>query len=229
MEGYPYPNRDNREVDRFSFRTRLADAGEITLVHRLQLMQQVSSLAEAQALMDPDRLFLERCRQVEELMQSHNEIDLLDLSAVLRQLLLDDHPLIHAANAKHRLKLRFRAGEFRNRPDVHTAVLSLEDGLDPETRPPGSPSKEVNFDGLIGHIILFINGQGHSIRDVIKLASDVAGGVHAGNAKDRQKLIAEYSAHFGIGGLPGAIRQLKAIARVTLRGLHPLVQAIQKG
>jgi hypothetical protein len=39
---------------------------------------------------DADRLFLARCKQIETAMQSTNEIELLDLSAHLRQLLIDD-------------------------------------------------------------------------------------------------------------------------------------------
>jgi hypothetical protein len=42
------------------------------------------------------------------------------------------------------------------------------------------------------------------------------------------KKIAEYSAGFGIGGLPAAIRQLQAIARVTIKGLSPLIEMLKK-
>jgi hypothetical protein len=178
---------------------------------------------------DAEPLFLERCQQIKTLMQSHREIDLLDLSAVLRQLLDDDRPLVHQANAKRRLKLKFHVGLFRNQPDEYTSVQSLEDGLDPETRPPGSPSREVDFDGFINHKILFLKGQAHSVLDVIKLGANVAGGVHrTDNPREKQKLIAEYSASVGIGGLPGAIRQTKAIARVALKGFRPLIEAIEK-
>jgi hypothetical protein len=118
--------------------------------------------------MDAERLFVERCRQLENLMKSHNEIDLLDVSAILRQLLLDDTPLAHKANQKHRIKFSFIVGLFRNAPDEHTDFLILEDGVDPQTRPPGSPSKEVNFGGFIKHEVLFIKGHGETIRDVIK-------------------------------------------------------------
>jgi hypothetical protein len=98
-----------------------------------------------------------------------------------------------------------------------------------ETGLPGRLTKEVNFKDFINHKVLVINGQPYSVRDVIKFASDVAGGVHhTSNPKERQKLVADYSAHFGIGGLPGGIRQLKAIARVTLKGLRPLIEAAEK-
>jgi hypothetical protein len=178
--------------------------------------------------MDAERLFIQRCERTGELAQSQKEIDMLDLAANLRQLLVDDYPLVHQANAENRLKLTFRVGEFRNQPDQYTAILALEDGLDPDTRPPGSPSREVNFNGFMNHRILFLKGKGHSVQDVIQMAANVAGGVHrTDNPSDKQKLIADYSRSVSIGGLPGAIRQLQAIARVALKGLSPLIAAIE--
>jgi hypothetical protein len=180
--------------------------------------------------MDAERLFVERCKQVGELACSHKEIDLLDLAAKLRQLFVDDHPLVHQANTNHRLKLIFRVGDFRIQPDIYTAILSLEDGVDPDTRPPGSPSREVNFDGFMNHKILFLKGKGRSVRDIIQMGANVAGGVHrTDNPNEKQKLIADYSRSVSIGGLPGAIRQLQAIARVALKGLYPLIAAIDAG
>jgi hypothetical protein len=176
--------------------------------------------------MEADKLFLERCKQISRLMESNHEIDLLDLSAVLRQVLLDG--LLHKANAKKRIKLIFRVGEFYYTPDQYTAVMGLEDGLDQQTARPGKVSKDVNFDHFIGYTILYLNGHPHSVGDVIKLAANVAGGVHhVDNPREQQKIIAEYSAALNIGGLPGAIRQLKPIGRVALRGFQPLVEALQ--
>lgn len=179
--------------------------------------------------MQADELFVERCKQVERLLASNQEIDLLDLAGVLRQLLLDGTPLAHKAN-KGGLKLRFNVGTFRQEPDQRTTFLILEDGLDPETRPPGSPAKEVNFDGFLGHAILYIDGKAHSVADVVKFAANVAGGVHhVDNPKAAQKALSEFSTLYRIGGLPSGVRQMKAIGRVTLKGLQPLVAAVTKG
>jgi hypothetical protein len=177
--------------------------------------------------MDAAPLFLARCRQIETAMVSTNEIELLDLSAHLRQLLIDDTSPLHHVNRDRRLKLKFVVGEFRQRPDSHTRILSLEDGIDPETRPPGSPQKEVSLGGFLDHTILYLKGQPRSVGDVIKFAAHVAGGVHQATPSDRQRLIYAYSSQISIGGLPGAIRQLQAIARVALRGLRPLIEAIE--
>jgi hypothetical protein len=178
--------------------------------------------------MDSDRLFLERCKQVEKGMQSSDELELLDLSAKLRQLFLDDHPLIHLANHERRIKLKFVVGDFTQAPDVHTVILSLEDGLDPDGRRPGTPRTEVGLDGFLGHKVLYLKGQPHTVRDVIKLAANVSGGVHrTPNPDQRQKLLADFAASISIGGLPGALRQLQAIARGALKGLRPLIEAVE--
>lgn len=177
--------------------------------------------------MNVDGLFLGRCKQLEKLMQSHDELELLDVSAILRQMLADDHPLIHKANASRRIRIVFQVGMFKQPPDEFTTFQSLEDGVDPYTRPPGSPSKEVDINGLLRHEILIIRGTPQTIKDVIQFAANVAGGVHhTTNPKERQRLIAEYSAHFSLGGLPAGIRQLQAIARVFLRGVAPLIYTI---
>jgi hypothetical protein len=179
--------------------------------------------------MDAAQLFLARCKQIETAMVSTNEIELLDLSAHLRQLLIDETSPLHRVNREPRLKLKFVVGEFRQRPDNHTRILSLEDGVDPEIRPPGSPRKEVGLGGFLGHTIVYLQGQPRSVENVIKFGANVAGGVHQATPSDRQKLIYDYSSQVSIGGLPGAIRQLQVIARVALRGLRPLIEAIEKG
>jgi hypothetical protein len=177
--------------------------------------------------MDAASLFLARCKQIETAMASTSEIDLLDLSAHLRQLLIDDTSPLHQVNRERRIKLRFVVGEFRQLPDQYTRILSLEDGVDPEIRPPGSPTKKVGLGGFLGHTILYLQGQPRSVSDVIKFGANVAGGVHHATPSEKQKLIHEYSSQVSIGGLPGAIRQLQAIARVVLRGLHPLIEAVE--
>jgi hypothetical protein len=175
-----------------------------------------------------ERLFLERCDQIARRTQSPQEIDLLDLPAALRQLLLDGPPLVHKVNRTHRLKLRFRVGNFTMQPDKFTVVLALEDGLDPDTGRPGRPVSEVDLDGFLAHKVIILRQASHSVADVIRFAANVAGGVHHDQKpKEAQKILADYGAMFGLGGLPAGIRQLQAIGRVTLKGLSPLIETVR--
>lgn len=178
--------------------------------------------------MQAERLFLERCDQIAHRVHSPREIDLLDLASGLRQLLLDGPPLIHKVNRTHRLKLRFRVGNFTLQPDKFTTVLALEDGLDPDTARPGKPVSEVDLDGLLAHKVIIMRQASHSVAHVIRFAANVAGGVHHDQKpREAQIVLADYSAMFGLGGLPAGIRQLQAIGRVTLKGLSPLMEAVR--
>jgi hypothetical protein len=67
------------------------------------------------------------------------------------------------------------------------------------------------------------------VGDIIKYAANVAGGVHQATPSERPTLMHMYAAQVSMGGLPGAIRQLQAIARVALRGLRPLIEAVENG
>lgn len=178
--------------------------------------------------MDAESLFLNRCKQLSEKINSGNEIDMLDSSAILRQLLIDGTPVLHQANLKYKLKPEFTVCDFSVQPDEFTVNLSLEDGLDPDTRRPGAPRKAVGLDGFLSHPVVYLKGKPHSVRDIIKHCAEVLGGVHlTNNPKERQKLLANYSAEFSIGGLPGATRQMAAVGRVALKGFAPLINAIE--
>jgi hypothetical protein len=105
----------------------------------------------------------------------------------------------------------------------------IDDGIDPEALPPQSPARKaavtLNRDQFLSHVIMRLNGANISISDAIRYAANVAGGVHH-DPRKKKELLAEFSNRFGYGGFPLGIRQLKAIARVALRGLQPLIEDV---
>lgn len=181
--------------------------------------------------MDPNRLFIERCQQVHLLLESHREIDLLDLSGLLRQLLFDQHSLVDTVNT-FKLNLVFHTGTFRQAPDHYTALLSLDDGIDPNTRPPRSPSADLCLGEFLDHVVIYAHGNVLTVKDVIRHAANVAGGIHYDPRSPLKhpepQLLRMLSEGWGLGGLPLGIRMLSAIARVTMRALAPLVEEVEK-
>ena len=180
--------------------------------------------------MHPDRLFLERCEQIALLSESYREIDILDIGARLRALVLDKHSLVEVANI-NRLKLRFKVGKFLPLPPgtPEPMFMSLEDALDPFTCVGPSLNTELNYDDFLCHHIMNINGNKILIKHVIQASSNLMGGIHYDPRpdKDHQKLV-ELSKFIEIGGTPASIRILKAIGRVTLRGLEPLIVDVSR-
>jgi len=180
--------------------------------------------------MDAEVLFLERCNQIHILAQSLREIDILDIGGRLRQLFMDDKHLISTAN-KDKIKLRFEVGRFSEEPDPYEAYVvyhSLEDGVDPYL--PGREREPLvlNMDDFLAHHIMTINGKRILIKDIISFTSHVAGSIHYDpRPKKDFEALSEFAKYFSLGGLPRGTRILKAIARVALRGLQPLVDDIK--
>jgi hypothetical protein len=82
----------------------------------------------------------------------------------------------------------------------------------------------MTIDQFLAQAVLVIEGKKYSVKDVIKFAANVAGAVHH-DPKAKPEFVAQkkYSELFRIGGFPAGIRQLRAIARVTLKALEPLL------
>lgn len=182
--------------------------------------------------MSPDDLFLERCRQVREAEHSHQEIDTLDLAGRLRQLVLDKHCLVAVVN-KNKIKLRFEVGQFRAMPpdlEAHAVFRSLEDGLDPETSArPMQPRLKLNIDDFLSHHVMTISGNKLAVKHVIRFASHVGGSIHYDPMPDAEyEGLYNVSKNLFIGGMPAGTRILKAITRVTLKGLADLIEDVER-
>lgn len=163
------------------------------------------------------------------LLKSNEEIELLDLSGILLQLLLDKKSVVDTVNI-NRLKLEFHVGTWRIPPHPRTIFQTLEDGIDPETSRPGGPTMKLSRAKFLNHPVTYVEG-GHYIlvKDVIKYAANVAGGKHH-DPKPRPEyyIIDALSQRVTGFGMPLGIHQLKSIARVTLRSFQPLVEDVEK-
>ncbi|WKZ37708.1 MAG: hypothetical protein QY332_07155 [Anaerolineales bacterium] len=76
-------------------------------------------------------------------------------------------------------------------------------------------------------IVTVVNNHKYTVRDVIQFEANVMGGVHAGSPKtEKERVLKEIDSTFSVGGYASSVRQLMAIARVILKALDPLRQAI---
>lgn len=63
--------------------------------------------------------------------------------------------------------------------------------------------------------------------DIILFEANVCGGIHAGSPKsEKEKALNRINESISIGGYVSTLRQLLAIARIILKSLNPLRQAI---
>ncbi len=182
--------------------------------------------------MSSDQLLLETLTDLEERLAQADEYALLRAAALLRQLLLEQQPLVATVNRSRGLKLTFTVTDNDSYVEMllgdGATFYSAEDGLDPTTSPFGQ-AQALTRDQFLKRRVMIVNGHTMSVHDVIDQLAHIEGGVHVGEPRTaKEKALRNAAAVFGIGGLPAGTRMLKAIGRVTLVALGELRDAVRK-
>lgn len=177
-----------------------------------------------------EKLFLNTITDLECRVTSREEYDLLGISAIVRKLFLDSNSLVDQVNKEIKLKLNFEIGEEPPLPTncPKPDFSSLQDGLAPEDLPPGFRIKTKNRDEFFSTVVATVKGKCITVKDIIKFEANISGGVHIDTPKKENEIIlSEISQKFLIFGHRIPLRQLKSIAKVILKSLIPLKNAIQ--
>ena len=175
--------------------------------------------------MNPNALFLRTLSDIENRLTMSDPYEVLLIAGLLRKLFLDDFPLVDQVNRVHRIKLEFEVAlpSGRPKPEDSDCFWTVQDGLDPDTAAPGKPRQVLSRDQFFSETVTVIFGRVYSVRDIIQFEANVAGAVHAGAPKsDKEKALHELGASLGVGGYSPSLRQLLAIARVSLKALGSL-------
>lgn len=176
--------------------------------------------------MNACELFKRVYEDLEEIDSQASEYEMLRAATLLRQLLLDDAPLIHRANEKLKLPLSFPVcgieyvkTVFGLNPDNYIALESIHTS----TRISGDGPNLLSLSDFLSTPVLITNGSIQTIEIVIKHAAIILGGVHFGIPVYNERLEPAYmNDNITSFDLPISVQQLKPIIRVTLDGLRPL-------
>jgi len=152
--------------------------------------------------------------------------DVIRASGLLRQLLLDDSPLVHQVNRSHRKQLKFKVLQFpKDLPSEHKVNFLWLD-IDPSSVPSAN-ANECDLQGFLAALCLRIGDTHYSVGDVIKLCAHVKGGIHSGKPKTQAETeLLNLDRKHRLFEQEPSIAAMRGIARVALSGLWPLVQAI---
>lgn len=177
------------------------------------------------------QLFSRTISDLENKISAKDPHEILGASALIRKLFLDDYPLVDQVNREYKLKILFHV--CLPTPDPpglpKPVVFSIQDGLDPDTSPPGIIVSQLTRDQLFKVVVLIINGKEYIIKDVILFEANIMGGVHAGTPKsEKEKILKTLNDKLSIGGYATSLRQLQAIGRVILKALAPLTEEVTK-
>lgn len=182
------------------------------------------SLDPAVAKSDVEYLLLSTLADIDQKLLGRTRYSLIRAAGLLRQLLLDDTPLVHQVNRPYRRKIQFEVVDHRTPPPV----IPQAHWLNPDASSfPRAQTINLNLDGLLSMPYLILEGTTATVRDLIKACANVKGGVHLGIVRTSEEgAIIDFDRAFRLVGEEPSLFAIAGVCRVVLRGLAPLVRAI---
>ena len=89
-------------------------------------------------MINTETLFVKTLEDIQNRLSGTDPYEILLISALVRKLFLDDHPLVDQVNKVHRVKLSFEITIPHVKPqnEAFQTFWTVQDGLDPDTAPP---------------------------------------------------------------------------------------------
>lgn len=171
------------------------------------------------------QLFVRRYDELMDGLSARDEFEIIKLAAGLRQLLLDQAPLVHQANTEHKIKLRFRVNNVGDsldlpvRPDIDFHAR----GLDPSFIQVPRGTRDLKLAQFLATTVLETPDLKVTVADLIRYGANKAGGVHLDSRRESNeaKLDETFGRLAALGASPLAI-SVTTITRITLAALKPL-------
>jgi hypothetical protein len=177
-----------------------------------------------------ERLYLKTLDDLKNRISSQDPFDILSASANIKELFLDNYPLVDLANEQYTTNFTFDVClPVRDFPGLpKPAVFSIQEGLDPGMSRLGQVTSRLARDQFFMIVLININGREYTIKDVVLSCVNSMGDIHSGSAQcEKQKALKAVSDQMPIGGFSSSLRQLQAIGRVVVKALTPLTLHIQ--
>jgi len=182
------------------------------------------------------QLYLHKLTELQARLSGGGHFILVNASSILRQLLLDSTPLVNKVKREFGIKLTFIVTKsMLDSPVFSSGKIPMPkfyiNMLDPGEDPEGFREAQVNIDGLLGTLCLYIEDESFTVRNIIKTCAHILGGVHSSDELDHREqiLLGEMrSIPDPSRGYTVAVGLLLPISHVVLRGLFPLTEAVKE-
>lgn len=174
--------------------------------------------------MEAKALFIQKMGELHEALYSSDQYKMLNSSAILRQLLLDESPLIHIVNKTYKIKLVFkvRKNDFlefpENVPKPSIRVINPRLSIQGE--------EYINLNKFLSFKVAIVDNQPFTIREIIKFVANVLGGVHFDSAKDKEELLRKLQELHIFSDVNLLFNLIRNIGLIVLDGLRELKYAV---
>lgn len=168
--------------------------------------------------MNHARLFEKLLHELQVLIASGTEYDLIGSSRILRQLLLDGDALLHLVNRELRASPGFRVASPSGVPLtsdwINTNLYWSDENM---------AYADLDLQQFLSYSVGVSAGRAITVREVIKYAAIVLGGVHFKVDKGGEyEGIARFHDERDSGGISPAMRSLREIGAITRDALLPI-------
>jgi hypothetical protein len=189
---------------------------------------------------DSRLLFLSKLDDLQSRLQDpEDEYKMLRAAGLLRQLILENPPLMAVVN-KDRIKIKFRVTKHPARmgfviDDQGVAHVMpsgtmwyILDGIDPE-RFPEYPVEELDRRHFLQVATMKVKGGEVTVKDIIRHAAHSEGGVHLGKPESARVAAATGLLSVNLDGRErsAAATAMKGIISVVLAAMRPLREAVE--
>jgi hypothetical protein len=181
--------------------------------------------------MDPAALYLATIDDLERLANAGDAYSMLRASAMLRQLLLDTHPLVHVVNRKLRVKFSFTVcgraftrAVLKMNPDLFCAL----DGIHAASSGMPNTAENLKLQEFLAEPILKVGSQLLTVRDLIEVSANALGGVHFDPKRADTEALAVFSAQVKVREQSLDAAQMRPLVLAVLDGLAPVTQAVRR-
>jgi len=181
--------------------------------------------------MENRKLFLIRFNQLRECLESQNEENMLLLSQVIRQLLVDGSRLLDIVNRDPKLPITFRVGMSSREREEEMSSLGLPS---PSVHflgafPPNEIKRDIKLKSFLKFPMANYKGQHFSVKSLVKTCANRLGGVHIGESasdSEEESEIRKFGEVLQQMGMHHAFASLIVIANVTYDALEPLAETL---
>lgn len=160
--------------------------------------------------------------------------EILMAAGLLRKLLLDGSRLMDQVNRHRQIPIHFRIMIRDSTPspgELPPVLWVLPSGLDPDATGVQTPPKieEVSRDRFLKRPVAVYMGETATVQDLVLYHAHIAGAIHAGDPKNpKEHAIAELE-RMSWEDTTLSLEVMRSIGRVVVKGLEPLVAAVQRG
>lgn len=176
-------------------------------------------------------LFLSWYGDLNDYSKTADYFKLLKTGGVLRILLLDPKPLMHLANKKFKLKIRFKVNDLPKINDFPGKPMIICNSymLDPTIMTLKNPVLVKTLDQFLAQNIIESEECFLTILELIKFVANKFGGIHFDETlsyeQKKKKLLLDKLSNIGLNPVPFS---MKVSSRIVLTALKPLYEAILK-